>query len=32
MPFIDSKVTVKISDQQKEEIKAELGKLITTLN
>ncbi len=32
MPFIDSRVTVKISDQQKEEIKAELGKLITTLN
>ena len=32
MPFIDSKVTVKISDQQKEEIKTELGKLITTLN
>ena len=32
MPFIDSKVTVKISDQQKEEIKAELGRLITTLN
>ena len=32
MPFIDSKVTVKISSQQKEEIKTELGKLITTLN
>ncbi len=32
MPFIDSKFTVKISDQQKEEIKAELGRLITTLN
>ena len=32
MPFIDSKVTVKITDQQKEEIKSELGKLITTLN
>ena len=32
MPFIDSKVTMKISDQQKEEIKAELGRLITTLN
>ena len=32
MPFIDSKVTVMISDQQKEEIKSELGKLITTLN
>ena len=32
MPFIDSKVTVKLSDQQKEEIKTELGKLIATLN
>ncbi len=32
MPFIDSKVTVKVTDQQKEEIKTELGKLITTLN
>ena len=32
MPYIDSKVTVKISIQQKEEIKSELGKLIETLN
>ncbi len=32
MPFIDSRVTVKISDQQKEEIKTELGKLISILN
>ncbi len=32
MPFIDSKITVKITDQQKEEIKTELGKLIGTLN
>ena len=32
MPFIDSKLTVKVTDQQKEEIKSELGKLITTLN
>ena len=32
MPFIDTKVTVKLNDQQKEEIKADLGKLITTLN
>ena len=32
MPFIDSRVTVKISDAQKEELKAELGRLITTLN
>ena len=31
MPFIDSRITVKVSDQQKEEIKTELGKLITTL-
>ena len=32
MPFIDSKLTVKISDRQKEEIKEELGKMISTLN
>ena len=32
MPFIDTKVTVRVSDQQKEEIKTELGRLITTLN
>ena len=32
MPFIDSKVTVKITDKQKEAIKSELGRLITTLN
>ncbi len=32
MPFIDSRVTVKISDKQKEEIKTELGKLISILN
>ena len=32
MPFIDSKVTVKMTDLEKEEIKSELGKLITTLN
>ena len=32
MPFIESKLTVKITDQQKEEIKSELGKLISTLN
>ena len=32
MPFIDSKITLKISMQQKEEIKSELGKLIETLN
>ena len=32
MPFIDSRVTVKVSDQQKEELKTELGRLIATLN
>ena len=32
MPFIDSKLTVKMTEQQKEEIKTELGRLITTLN
>ena len=29
MPFIDSKLTMKISDRQKEEIKSELGKPFT---
>ena len=32
MPFIDSRLTVKVSNQQKEELKTELGKLISTLN
>jgi phenylpyruvate tautomerase PptA (4-oxalocrotonate tautomerase family) len=32
MPFIDSKITSKISPETKEELKTELGKLITTLN
>ena len=32
MPLIDSKITMKLSARQKEEIKAELGKLISTLN
>lgn len=32
MPFIDSKITRKISPETKEELKTELGKLITTLN
>ena len=32
MPFIDSRITVKVTDGKKEEIKTELGKLITTLN
>ena len=32
MPFIDSKITVPVSPEMKEEIKTELGKLITTLH
>jgi len=32
MPFIDSRITIKVTDGKKEEIKTELGKLITTLN
>lgn len=32
MPFIDTRVTVKVSDPQKEEIRTELGKLIAILN
>ena len=32
MPFIDTRMTVKATDAQKEEIKAELGRLIATLN
>jgi phenylpyruvate tautomerase PptA (4-oxalocrotonate tautomerase family) len=32
MPLIDSKITMKLSAREKEEIKAELGKLISTLN
>ena len=32
MPMIDSKLTMKITDQQKEELKTEFGKLIATLN
>ena len=32
MPFIDSKITVPVTPEVKEEIKTELGKLITTLN
>jgi phenylpyruvate tautomerase PptA (4-oxalocrotonate tautomerase family) len=32
MPFIDSKVTIRLSGEQKEELRAELGKLIATLN
>ena len=32
MPCIDPRITVKVTDGKKEEIKTELGKLITTLN
>ncbi len=32
MPFIDTKVTLAVPDEKKEEIKRELGKLIQTLN
>ena len=32
MPFIDSKITVSVTPQQKEELKSELGRLITTLH
>ena len=31
MPYIDSKITVKLSDSKKEEIKSAMGKLIATL-
>lgn len=32
MPFIDSKITVPVTPEVKEEIKTELGKLIATLH
>lgn len=32
MPFIDSKITLKLSDQQKEDLKRELGKAISVMN
>ena len=32
MPLIDAKVTMKVTDGQKEEIKSAFGKLISTLN
>lgn len=32
MPFIDSKITVKVDNAMKEELKSELGKLIATLH
>lgn len=31
MPFIDSKVTIKLTDAQKDTLKTELGKLISTI-
>lgn len=31
MPFIDSKITVPVTSELKEELKSELGKLISTL-
>lgn len=32
MPFIDTKVTMKLSDSQKENLKAKLGKAISVMN
>ncbi len=32
MPFIDSKISVKVSDEKKEKIKAEFGKAISILH
>ncbi len=32
MPMIDSKITLPVSPEKKEELKTELGKLIATLN
>ena len=32
MPFIDSKITVKMNDEEKECLKSRLGKAITTMN
>ena len=32
MPMIDAKMSLSLSDQQKEELKSEFGKLIETLN
>ena len=31
MPFIDSKITLKISEEKKEKIKSELGKIISVI-
>ena len=32
MPFIDSKITMTVTDEKKEKLKSELGKYITTLH
>lgn len=32
MPFIDSKITVPVTDQQKDNIKSKLGKIVSLLN
>ena len=32
MPLIDTKITMKITDEQKEALKADFGRLIATLN
>lgn len=32
MPFIDSKVTIKLTEEKKEALKSELGKAISILN
>lgn len=32
MPYIDSKITMKLTEEKKEKIKSELGKAITALN
>ena len=32
MPFIDSKITMKLSQEKKEILKSELGKAVSTLN
>ena len=32
MPFIDSKISVKVSDEKKEKIKSELGKAVSLLH
>ena len=31
MPFIDSKITLKVSEEKKETIKAELGQAVSVL-